>query len=250
MDDAFWSDTLAYGRGEVASAPADPTGAAVFGPMVEAARRDRPLIVAQLGQSLDGRIATPEGESRYINGEQALRHLHRLRALVDAVVIGAGTARADDPRLTVRDCAGPNPARVVIDPNGTIPPDAQVWAEDGARRLVVGGHPGLPAGVTRLALRGAPIPPQQILAALHARGLSRVLIEGGGRTVSQFLGAGAIDVLHLLIGPVILGEGLPGLAWPRADRLDHAPRPRTRTHVFAGGDILVACDFRAQGAGG
>ena len=99
----------------------DSTFADPFGPIARAPL-DRPFVVAQLGQSLDGRIATVTGESRYINGSAALDHLHRLRAEVDAVVVGAGTIVADDPLLTVRRVAGKSPARVVIDPSGRIKP--------------------------------------------------------------------------------------------------------------------------------
>ena len=74
------------------------------------------IVVGQIGQSLDGRIATPKGHSHYVNGDDGLAHLHRLRALVDAVVVGIGTVLADDPQLTVRRVSGPHPARVVIDP--------------------------------------------------------------------------------------------------------------------------------------
>jgi diaminohydroxyphosphoribosylaminopyrimidine deaminase/5-amino-6-(5-phosphoribosylamino)uracil reductase len=86
------------------------------------APRNRPFVVAQLGQSLDGRIATLAGESQWINRDGALDHVHRLRAAVDAVVVGVGTVIADNPRLNVRRVAGRNPARVVIDPSATIPP--------------------------------------------------------------------------------------------------------------------------------
>src|SRR3954454_19347186 len=86
---------------------------------------DRPFVVAQLGQSLDGRIATSTGASRSINGTCALDHLHRLRAHVDAVIVGVGTVIADNPMLTVRRVPGPNPARVFIDPHGRLPETAQ-----------------------------------------------------------------------------------------------------------------------------
>ena len=95
----------------------------VFGPLREGAIDDL-VLVGQCGQSIDARIATSSGQSHYINGEPGLIHLHRLRALVDAVVIGIGTAIADDPQLTVRRVEGPNPARVVIDPNGRLPAKA------------------------------------------------------------------------------------------------------------------------------
>ena len=94
-------------------------------------------VVGQLGQSLDGRIATVTGQSKYINGQAGLKHLHRLRALVDGVIIGVGTALADDPLLTVRLVPGPQPARIVIDPSGKLSKTAKIWQNDGARRLVI-----------------------------------------------------------------------------------------------------------------
>ena len=99
-------------------------------------------MVAQIGQSLDGRVATTSGDSKYINGAAALDHLHRMRAHVDAVVVGVGTVVADDPQLTVRRVAGRSPARVVIDPRGRTPARAQWLADDGARRCVVRGKGG------------------------------------------------------------------------------------------------------------
>ena len=107
-----------------------------FGPL----RRFGPdglTVIGQLGQSLDGRIATPTGHSHYINGPAGIEHLHRIRALVDVVLVGAGTAVADDPQLTVRRVEGPHPARAVLDPNGRLPATARMFANDGVRRLVL-----------------------------------------------------------------------------------------------------------------
>src|SRR5215208_2210082 len=110
----------------------------LYGPLQEGAVDDL-LVIAQIGQSLDGRVATSSGHSHYINGPDGLVHLHRLRALVDAVVVGVGTAIADDPQLTVRRVTGPQPARVVIDAGGRLPSGAKLLANDGVRRLVVTG---------------------------------------------------------------------------------------------------------------
>ncbi|MGB9053670.1 MAG: RibD family protein, partial [Pseudolabrys sp.] len=95
------------------------------------------MVVGQIGQSLDGRIATETGHSKYINGPAGLAHLHRLRALVDGVLVGVGTAIADDPQLTVRRVSGPQPVRVVIDPKGRLSADARIFAADGVRRLLI-----------------------------------------------------------------------------------------------------------------
>ena len=210
-----------------------------------------PLVLGQLGQSLDGRIATVSGESRWINGDAALDHLHGLRAEVEAVVVGVGTALADDPQLTVRRRPGRNPARVVIDPRGRAPAGLRMFHDDvdGTRRLSVRaeGAPAPPAGVEALTLPapGGRFDPRAVAAALAAAGLTRLLIEGGSRTVSAFLDADALDRLHLMVAPVLIGSGRPGLELRPEGRLALARRPKTHVRVFADGDVLFDCDFRA-----
>lgn len=211
------------------------------------------VAIGQIGQSLDGRIATPTGHSHYINGEAGLAHLHRLRALVDAVVVGVGTALADDPQLTVRRVAGPNPARVVIDPSGRLPANARLFVADGARRLVVtgtdAGGPVAP-GVETVALPRfeGRIEPGAILDALAERGLRRVLIEGGADTVSRFLAAGCLDRLHVVVAPIILGSGRVGLTLPPIERADQALRVPVQTHRL-GDEVLFDFDLSSQRAG-
>ena len=208
------------------------------------------IVVGQIGQSLDGRIATTTGHSKYINGAAGLAHLHQLRALVDAVVIGVGTAIADDPQLTVRRVAGPQPARVVLDPNGRLPAGAKVFADDGVRRLLVtaqGTRCAPPSGVEILALPTIEgnIAPTAILAALAERGMRRVLIEGGADTVSRFLTAGCLDRLHVVVAPIILGSGRASFILPPIERADQALRMPIRTHQLDD-EVLFDCDLSAQ----
>jgi len=243
MQDLAWSRMIEDNRADLPEAAGPRSLLRAFGPLITARRTARTHAVGQLGMSLDGRIATDSGESRYINGNEALHHLHRIRALVDAVLVGAGTVLADDPALTVRHCPGPNPARVVIDPNGRVGRDAQVWARDGARCIVFGGAVDLPAHVERRAVGAGPLCPNAVLAALRDLGLVRVLIEGGADTLGRFLAAEALDELHLLYGRMILGSGKVGLALPPLRSLSDAMRPDTTTHVFEDGDFLVACRF-------
>jgi riboflavin-specific deaminase-like protein len=222
----------------------------LFGPL----RKETPgelVVVAQIGQSLDGRIATASGHSHYINGTAGRAHLHRLRALVDAVVVGVGTVVADDPQLTVRLVQGPHPARVVLDPQGRIPDEARVLASDGVRRLVVttSPQPSLPPGVETLVMRPTDghIPPAAILEGLAQRGLRRILVEGGAATVSRFLAAGCLDRLHLLVAPIIIGAGPTGLALPPIERIDGAWRPPIRVHRLDE-DVLFDCDLSGHKA--
>ncbi|MEL7463681.1 MAG: RibD family protein [Pseudomonadota bacterium] len=207
-----------------------------------------PVVVAQLGQSLDGRIATVTGASKYISGFEALKHLHRLRAETNAVLVGVGTLIADDPALTVRHVDGTHPTRVVIDPNGRAPHDAQILT-DGLADVVVVTKPGAacPPNARQLELEpdeNGDFAPKAIIAALAKIGLDRVLVEGGADTLARFLDAKAIDLLHVLVAPIILGSGKAGFALDPIDQLDEAIRPQTTVHLFNDGDVLFTCDLR------
>jgi diaminohydroxyphosphoribosylaminopyrimidine deaminase / 5-amino-6-(5-phosphoribosylamino)uracil reductase len=218
--------------------------------------RNRPdhglLVIGQIGQSLDGRVATAAGHSHYINTAEGLTHLHRLRAFVDAVVVGVGTALADDPLLTVRRVEGRNPARVVIDPHRKLPAHARLLADDGARRVIVtaSGQPSpLQAGIETVALaadRGS-IAPIEILKALAALGFRRVLVEGGAQTVSRFLAAHCLDRLHVIVAPLLLGAGPASLTLPPVELVTQALRPPVRV-LRLGEDVLFDCDLSAQRA--
>ena len=231
------------GTDRVEASAADPCAP------VRAAPRDRPFVVAQLGQSLDGRIATPTGESRWINQASALDHVHRLRATVDAVVVGVGTVVADDPMLNVRRVPGRHPARVVIDPTGRCPNTARCLADDGVRRVLVrsaDAPQAAPRGVevVRLAAHGRTLTPTEIVDTLFGLGLRTLLVEGGAWTVSQFIDAGAVDRLHIMVAPIILGSGKTGLQLRPIARLAEARRPTANVHVMPDGDVLFDCDLR------
>jgi diaminohydroxyphosphoribosylaminopyrimidine deaminase / 5-amino-6-(5-phosphoribosylamino)uracil reductase len=221
----------------------------LFGPL-RAGMVDDLVVVGQLGQSLDGRVATETGHSQYINGPAGLAHLHRLRALVDAVVVGIGTALMDDPQLTVRRVSGPQPVRVVIDPGGRLPHSARLLANDGVRRIVVtasGVRPALPQGIeiVELPKSAGQIPPSAILRALAEHGLRRILMEGGAATVSRFLTAGCLDRLHVVVAPVVLGSGRMGLTLPPIERADQAWRVPMQIHRLDD-EVLFDCDLSAQ----
>jgi riboflavin-specific deaminase-like protein len=211
----------------------------------------RPFVVGQLGQSLDGRIALPNGESKYINGPAALDHLHRLRAEMDAVVVGIGTVLTDDPQLTVRRVEGSNPARVIIDPNCKLKGAMRCLNDSAAPVFVIrrlGCEQPLPAGAAKLVLPddGRGFTCRAIIDALNAAGLRRILIEGGANTLSRFIDEGQLDRLHLLVGPILLGAGKTGINLSPMSYLDHALRVSANLYRFEGGDILYDCDLRAS----
>ena len=240
LSDAVWGEILeARLTGAQASVLTGP-----FAPLLGGA-----FTIAQIGQSLDGRVATESGHSHYINGPPALRHLHALRALSDAVLVGVGTVVADDPLLTVRRVTGPSPARVVIDPRGRVPIDARCFLEDGVRRLVLRSvdAPTAP-GVEVLRLQAGAdgrLDPQVIIGALRAAGLHRLLVEGGPATVSAFVAAEALDRLHILMAPVLIGSGFPGLTLPPIATMTQALRPEVHPHLIGEGEVLFDCNMRS-----
>lgn len=229
------------------------TGAAelfdLYAPLCVGARAAR-LVLAHLGQSLDGRVSVAQNASRFITGREDVEHTHRLRALFDAVMIGAETAAVDDPHLTTRLVPGAQPVRVVLDPRARLDHALRVFSDGEADTIAVTGT-GHGARHRVLAPRvhviEAPLADgcfvlPRVLDALAERGLGRVFIEGGGVTVSRFLDARLLDRLHLTVVPRNVGDGAPGVAL-RPTR-DLAAIPHVRARRFAlGGDVLFDCDL-------
>lgn len=213
------------------------------------------VVVGRLAQTLDGRIATLSGSSQWIGGPGDILHTHRLRALCDAVVVGAGTVRHDDPLLTTRECAGPSPVRVVLDAERRLGPERRVFAGGPPTLLACAEDAPGPdrlgmAEVVRLprdpAVGGLQLP--ALLRVLAARGLRRVFVEGGGVTVSRFLAAGCLDRLHVTVAPVLLGSGIPAFTLPEAARIADGMRFAWTPHML-GEDVLfdIALDRARPG---
>jgi len=210
----------------------------------------RPFVALKLAMSLDARIADADRRSRWISGGEARDHVQWLRAGFDAIAVGVGTVRADDPELTVRGAVRPlvPPLRVVFDRRAEVPPQSQLVA--GAREtptIVIAG-PVSPAAA-RAALERAGVAvleaegPADALAALRSRGVASLLVEGGGVVAGRLLSAGLVDRLYIFVAPVLLGSGsvpafgeLPGAA------LDAARRWRVVERRSLGEDQLLVLD--------
>jgi diaminohydroxyphosphoribosylaminopyrimidine deaminase/5-amino-6-(5-phosphoribosylamino)uracil reductase len=210
----------------------------------------RPVTVGHLGQSLDGFIATHTGESQYVTGEQNIVHLHRMRALCDAVVVGAGTVAADDPQLTTRHVEGPSPVRVVLDPTRRLTDQYRVFSDESADTIYVCGKSFAPAGeaqfgrATVVTIDDGPsgMDVGAILRLLRARGCHRIFVEGGGVTVSMFLDAKLLDRLQIAIAPLLIGDGRPAIRLPARTALSDCHRPRYRVFRM-GADVLFDCEI-------
>jgi diaminohydroxyphosphoribosylaminopyrimidine deaminase/5-amino-6-(5-phosphoribosylamino)uracil reductase len=213
----------------------------------------RPMLTLKLATSSDGRIATATGESQWITGPEARRQVHAMRARHDAVLVGAGTARADDPSLTVRGLGiAHQPVRVVLSRRLDLPEDSALmrtagevpvwlchgpdapeaargaWDRAGARRIEVPAGPG---GQLDLA---------QVMAALGAAGLTRVFCEGGGTLAAGLLSADLVDELAVMSAGLLLGaEGTPAVGAMGIATLAEAPRFGLREVRYLGGDVLA-----------
>jgi diaminohydroxyphosphoribosylaminopyrimidine deaminase/5-amino-6-(5-phosphoribosylamino)uracil reductase len=178
-----------------------------------------PFVTVKWAQTVDGRIATAQGRSRWIASPESLKLAHRLRATHDAILVGAGTVLKDDPELTTRLVKGRNPLRVVLDSNLKIPPEVKVFADQSAARTVV-ATTAWDAKEKLAALKATGLevlitPPdpngqvdlKALLKTLGERDISSVLVEGGAETITSFLRQGLADRVIAIIAPKIMGRG-------------------------------------------
>ena len=210
--------------------------------------RDRPFVTLKLAASLDGRIATGTGESRWITGPQARARVHMMRARHDAVMVGGGTARADDPMLNVRGLGiDRQPVRVVVSRRLDLPPEGALARSAGDIPLwlchdrAVDPAPWTARGAVSLpcGLSNGQVDVAQVMAALAEKGLTRVFCEGGAGLAASLLAAGFVDELALFTAGCAIGaEGTPALAAMGIDRLAEAPRLRLAHQERIGADLL------------
>jgi GTP cyclohydrolase II len=215
-------------------------------------KQARPYVVVKYAQTLDGRIATSTGDARWISGEQERRASHALRAACDAILVGVGTVRLDDPQLTVRMVPGASPIRVVLDSRLTIADEARVLADDAATTVVTTSassrerrvdlrRRGVSVTVVGAGPKGVDL--EAALTALFREGIRSVLVEGGARVITSFLSTGLADRLVVGISPRVIGAGTEAVRdlgiteVARSIRLD-----RRAVHVL-GEDVLVAGDL-------
>ncbi len=250
---------LALDGGEVQApptsvrAPAPPPGYAGEHDLFERLGRaelplQRPFVTLSYAQSLDGSSAAVSDRPLAISNEHSLRFTHRLRAAHDAILVGIGTVLADDPRLTVRGVAGADPQPVVLDSRLRFPLDARLLGHPNRRVWIATTRQANPERVRRLEALGAEVlllPDNQgrvdlvaLFAALRARGVERLMVEGGGRVITQVLGQRLLDLLVLTVAPIMVGgvravTALPGLSMQEHARID---RPG---YLPLGGDMVV-----------
>jgi diaminohydroxyphosphoribosylaminopyrimidine deaminase/5-amino-6-(5-phosphoribosylamino)uracil reductase len=213
-------------------------------------RSDRPYVTLKAAVTLDGRIASATGESRWITGEAARHLAHCLRALHGAVLVGANTALRDDPRLTVRvPGLEARPARIVLDSTARTPPDAQVFAPDGARRFLIAGSRVRRERLDEFSALGVDTfrasterpEAREFLPWLRAQGIESILVEGGGLVHGHFIANAEAQELFLFVAGRVLGDARAPAwcAWSGAPALEESARIRLSDSRRVGEDILI-----------
>ena len=216
-------------------------------------RLGRPYVHLKMAQTLDGRIAAPNGNARWITDEVARRMVHHLRGHYDAVLIGRRTALADDPELTVRLARGRNPRRVVLDSRLAIPETARLFSlPEPEKTIIVHREDASARKAAKLRSRGAELIPltvaagglplRKVLAALGKRGVQSVLVEGGAGVFSSFLREGLWDRLSVFIAPVILGGGVSAVSDLGIATMDQAMRFGGGSFRRVGSQMLFEVD--------
>jgi GTP cyclohydrolase II len=213
---------------------------------------DRPYVVLKYAQSLDGRIATVTGDSKWISSEPERRLSHALRAACDAVLVGVETVIRDQPQLTVRLVPGASPTRVVLDSDLRIPDDAPVLGPDAATTIITtersdpAKRATLRAGGARVdVVSAAPdgrVDLPAALATLRAEGVQSLLVEGGGSVITSLLAAGLVDRLIVAVAPLILGRGVEAVDGLGVHRVADGVHLEQRSVVTAGDDVVLAWD--------
>jgi diaminohydroxyphosphoribosylaminopyrimidine deaminase/5-amino-6-(5-phosphoribosylamino)uracil reductase len=216
--------------------------------------RGRPFATLKLALSLDGRIAAASGDSRWISSPASRELVHRWRRTADAVMVGAGTVLADNPRLTCRISGGRDPVRVVIDARLRCPPHARVFVQRSAAPAVLVTIPANAARARRRyggacvevigsKARGAEIDLRLLMRELGRRGWSNVLIEGGAHLAGSALGAGVVDRVAFFVAPIVIGAGTPAVEGLDFERVRDAIALDDLSVRRLGADLLLEAEI-------
>jgi len=216
-----------------------------------------PFVTVKFAQTLDGRIATATGVSRWISSPESRKLAHRLRTHHDTILVGVGTVLADDPELTVRLVRGRNPTRIILDSKLRVPLDARVLADQETARTLVATTPAADkeklSTLRRMGIEVLKVPPDtqgrvdvsQLLKTLAQRQISSVLVEGGAETITSFLRLGPADKLVVFIAPKILGKGTDSVGELNITDISKTLKLSLERVYRSGEDIVVEAKVEA-----
>lgn len=212
----------------------------------------RPYVIVKVAQSLDGRIATSNGNSQWITQQEARVIGHRLRAEVDAVIVGGGTVRADNPALTVRHVKGQNPYRIVVTSSGDLPSSCKLVSENDDYRTILAAPVKTVERLSKVkrnrgvifwsvkTSKSGLLDLTDLLVSASKFGIGTMLVEGGSQLAGSFLRSGLVDKYVAFVAPMILGEGIPAVSDLHPRKIDDGIRLVDVTTERVGADVMIS----------
>ncbi len=189
-------------------------------------RKNKKLVIAQMGQSIDGRIALNNGNSHYINNPKSITYLHCLRSISDAIIVGSNTIKKDDPLLTTRKIKGGNPKRIIIDGSLSLNNKYKIFNDGNENIIFTKSNKNIRLNNSTIIRLKEKNFTKNFITQIKKLKYKNILVEGGSKTISELINNKYIDVLQFMIAPILIGSGINSLNLKEISNLNKAIRPK------------------------
>ena len=189
-------------------------------------RKNKKLVIAQIGQSIDGRIALNNGNSHYINNSKSIIYLHCLRSIGDAIIVGSNTIKKDDPLLTTRKIKGTNPKRIIIDGSLSLNNKYKIFNDGNENIIFTKSSKNIRLNNSIIIKLKEKNFTKNLIMQLKKLKYKNILVEGGSKTISELINNKYIDILQFMIAPILIGSGVNSLNLKEISNLNKAIRPK------------------------
>ena len=189
-------------------------------------RKNKKLVIAQIGQSIDGRIALNNGNSHYINNPKSIIYLHCLRSISDAIIVGSNTIKKDDPLLTTRKIKGTNPKRIIIDGSLSLNNKYKIFNDSNENIIFTKSNKNIRLNNSTIIRLKDKNFTKNFITQIKKLKYKNILVEGGSKTISELINNKYIDILQFMIAPILIGSGINSLNLKEISNLNRAIRPK------------------------
>ena len=194
--------------------------------LVPILRKNKKLVIAQIGQSIDGRIALNNGNSHYINNPKSIIYLHCLRSISDAIIVGSNTIKKDDPLLTTRKIKGTNPKRIIIDGSLSLSNKYKIFNDGNENIIFTKSNKNIRLNNSTIIRLKEKNFTKNLITQIKKLKYKNILVEGGSKTISELINNNYIDILQFMIAPILIGSGINSLNLKEISNLNKAIRPK------------------------
>ncbi len=195
--------------------------------LVPILRKNKKLVIAQIGQSIDGRIALNNGNSHYINNPKSIIYLHCLRSISDAIIVGSNTIKKDDPLLTTRKIKGTNPKRIIIDGSLSLNNKYKIFNDGNENIIFTKSNKNIRLNNSTIIRLKEKNFTKNLITQIKKLKYKNILVEGGSKTISELINNEYIDILQFMIAPILIGSGINSLNLKEISNLNKAIRPKS-----------------------